>query len=466
MPIRIGARQVTAAERSELADHQKQLEALTKRLEGEIAAYDAVGRAAGAATVPAARGPASAPAATTATATWQTLIPKLNAAATGAARRLDEIPAGQRGAALGEFLKVQEQVSGIGGVLSVLRVAIDAPGADEAQRRVKDLTAQFSALEEQAAGLLKSLDEAASRKKLLAIRVKSGGLIGELRTLEELSTYLKAENTESCLDNELALVLSGGDYPRANWVPNPQNIETYDAVRKMRPDTVPRTILVTRLDGLTPHATEEMILTTVKTETAGLDGKMYLDARGLHGTDAYAQFDADLRKAAEWIKSHSTMEVVLDDKPELLQAKDCPEAALYCGWYSLRNYQESGQWVKGAVGYHVASYEMATLHDPNEKGWVTNLLQHGFCGTLGPTDEPYLTSFPKPSLFFPLLLSGEFTQGEVWQVTAPMVSWRTGFVGDPLYNPFKVKPRVKVEELKAHPILRNAFLILREGSGR
>jgi hypothetical protein len=113
------------------------------------------------------------------------------------------------------------------------------------------------------------------------------------------------------------------------------------------------------------------------------------------------------------------------------------------------------------VGYHVASFEMQTLHTPGETGWVVNLLNRGFCGTLGPTEEPFLAAFPRPQFFFPLLLSGEFTQGEVWQVTAPMLSWRVGYVGDPLYNPCKMRPRVKPEELKADPILRNAYAILR-----
>jgi uncharacterized protein (TIGR03790 family) len=223
---------------------------------------------------------------------------------------------------------------------------------------------------------------------------------------------------------------------------------------------VPATLLVCRLDGSTVAKVEEMIDTGLKVEAQGLEGKMYLDARGLRGTDAYAVFDADLRRTAEWMKQHSTMETVLDDTPNLFVAKDAPEAAVYCGWYSVGNYQESCQWVKGAVGYHVASFEMMSLHNPAEKGWVVNLLNRGFCGTLGPTDEPYLQSFPKPSLFFPLLLSGEFTQGEVWEVTTPMVSWRQGYVGDPLYNPFKTKPRVKVEDVRSDPVLRHAYEIL------
>ena len=174
---------------------------------------------------------------------------------------------------------------------------------------------------------------------------------------------------------------------------------------------------------------------------------------------AYGVFDSDIRAAAAYLKANSTMPVVLDDKVELLQAKDCPNAAAYCGWYNPGNYVESCQWLPGAVGYHVASGELWTLHEPGAKGWCKNLLDRGFAGTLGPTTEPYLHSFPKPSQFFPLLLSGQWTQGEVFYMTQPLVSWRIAFVGDPLYNPFKNKPRIKVETLKKNPLLAKAFEI-------
>ena len=161
-------------------------------------------------------------------------------------------------------------------------------------------------------------------------------------------------------------------------------------------------LMVTRLDGLTPAAVTHMIDTGIAVEKKGLEGKIYLDARGMHGTDGYAVFDADIRAAADWLRLNSSMDVLLDDTPEFFEAKNCPDAALYCGWYSLHAYRDSCQWLPGAVGYHVASFEMESLHDVKETGWVTNLLKRGFCGTLGSTAEPYLTAFPKPSKFFPL----------------------------------------------------------------
>ena len=55
------------------------------------------------------------------------------------------------------------------------------------------------------------------------------------------------------------------------------------------------------------------------------------------------------------------MKVVLDKKPAVFPPGSCPDAALYCGWYSLANYVPAFKWNKGAVGYHVASSEATTL---------------------------------------------------------------------------------------------------------
>ncbi len=366
--------------------------------------------------------------------------------------------------ALLAFVTIQERVVGIAGLLTSMHVSPEAPNAEAGQAQLNALSAQLRDMDQQYQTLSQQRDQPNIRRQIIDLRRKSGGLLGAARALDEMIAYLQPDNTESCLDNELALVLADQNYPRVNWVPNPKNIENFPAIQRLLPGSVPPTLMVARLDGLTPAKVQAMIDTSLKVEAAGLQGKFYIDARGLRGADAYGVFDGELRRTAEWIKEHSTMDVVLDDTPELFQAKDAPEAALYCGWYSLRKYQETAQWVQGAVGYHVASFEMLSLHDPNETGWVVNLLNRGFCGTLGATDEPYLNAFPSPSLFFPLLLSGQFTQGEVWQVTCPLLSWRIGYVGDPLYNPFKTNPKVTVDELKAHPVLRNAFAILRDSA--
>ncbi len=78
---------------------------------------------------------------------------------------------------------------------------------------------------------------------------------------------------------------------------------------------------------------------------------------------------------------------------------------------------------------------------------MPGLLKDGIVATLGATAEPYLSSFPAPLFFFPLLLTGELTLAEVYWSTNPMTSWQIGLIGDPLYKPYKVNPPLSVDKL-------------------
>ena len=61
--------------------------------------------------------------------------------------------------------------------------------------------------------------------------------------------------------------------------------------------------------------------------------------------------------------------------------------------------------------------------------------------------EPFLTAFPPPEEFVPLLLTGELTLAEVYWKTVPLMSWRLGLIGDPLYRPFAAHPGLPAEAL-------------------
>jgi uncharacterized protein (TIGR03790 family) len=141
------------------------------------------------------------------------------------------------------------------------------------------------------------------------------------------------------------------------------------------------------------------------------------------------------------------MQVVLDKKPAVFPPGSCPNAALYCGWYSLANYVPAFKWNKGAVGYHVASSEATSLKQPGSNVWCKRMLEEGVAATLGPVTEPYLFSFPLPDLFFPLLMTGKVTLLEVYFLTVPQVSWMQILIGDPLYQPFKNNPAIRPQKI-------------------
>ena len=143
------------------------------------------------------------------------------------------------------------------------------------------------------------------------------------------------------------------------------------------------------------------------------------------------------------------MEVVIDKGAELFAVGACPNAALYCGWYSLGNYRDSFTWQRGSIGFHVASAEASTLRKKDSSVWCKRMIEEGICATLGPVEEPYLSSFPLPDHFFPLLMAGKLPLLEVYFRTIPFISWRQVLIGDPLYMPFKKSPAIYLPESPA-----------------
>jgi len=130
------------------------------------------------------------------------------------------------------------------------------------------------------------------------------------------------------------------------------------------------------------------------------------------------------------------MPVVLNDKQELFQPGDAPNAAIYCGWYSVRKYVDAFDFVDGAVGFHIASFEAQNLHDPKSSNWCAAMLRDGITATLGAVAEPYLHTFPEPKAFFTELFNDN-RLAEAYYKTKPFNSWQLVLIGDPLYRPFK-----------------------------
>ncbi len=297
--------------------------------------------------------------------------------------------------------------------------------------------------------LLKSGVSSQSALELAAyIRVRNG-VIGELEFwLRRERNFLKKETLAS-VDSELALVLQE-HYSIADSIPNPFRRENdkNPLSGKIREGIV----MVSRLDGPDSKVAMRLVDDAIKTEAKGLQGVFYIDARGLKSSDekgTYGWYDEKLRSLYRFLKKSSSFPVELDNQKSLFQPGKAPESALYCGWYSLKNYVDAFKWVQGSVGFHVASGEAVTLKKKNSKAWCKSMLERGICATLGPVAEPYLHTFPAPDQFFPLLMTGHYNLVEVYFRTTPVLSWRQILIGDPLYNPFKKRPALKMEALPA-----------------
>lgn len=259
----------------------------------------------------------------------------------------------------------------------------------------------------------------------------------EIAELKKRSTELLKSNYKASLDSEIALVLSE-EYSLANWIPNPF-FTGYGDIYQDKRDEV---FMVSRLDGPVPEIVKRVIDESIQVEKTGLKGKTYFDARWVNPKKqvkewrSYAFYDQSIHKSAKLVRESGIMPVVIDKKSELFQPGDCPDAALYCGWYSLRKYVDAFTWKPGSIGYHIASGECTTLRKQGSQVWCKRMLEEGVAATLGPVNEPYVHGFPVPELFFKYLIDGYYSLAEVYALSQPFWSWQMVLIGDPLYRPF------------------------------
>jgi uncharacterized protein (TIGR03790 family) len=312
--------------------------------------------------------------------------------------------------------------------------------------KIQALNDEIHALEERAKGVQSNGEVLEQRRKEKSEAEKT------LENLDNRRRWLAYEQSESALDSELALIWYDR-YELRRWQLNLLYFQIPDTMRRGQPQMV----MTARLDGPSVAVVKRMIDDAVAVEARGLSGKVYVDARGIPFDTksdigyGYGGYDESMREMARLLEKEGKMTVVLDDRPELFRPGSCPDCALYCGWYSLGQYVDCCRFVPGAVAWHLASGEAVTLHDPNTKQWCKNLLENGAAATLGPVAEPYTVGFPKPAEFFGFLATGEYTLVECYWKTELFASWMTTLIGDPLYNPFKNNPRLKLEKVKPSP---------------
>jgi uncharacterized protein (TIGR03790 family) len=320
---------------------------------------------------------------------------------------------------------------------------LEVPGKDPKWRESVDRArARIESLQERRY-------DAASRAELRSAMREAYGAFGLAHLLQAQADYLENDGTAAAFDNELSL-LWWAFYPRSRWQVN----HLHYRVKGVRTQPV---VMTMRLDAPRPELVREMITDGIAAEKDGLQGRFVIDSRGieLKPGDGYAVYDESLRRLNTLLAEKTKMRVLFDDRPDVIKQHTAPDTALYCGWYKLRSYVPSCGFNPGAVGFHVASLEMVSLHAQGESGWVAGLLRNNVAATLGAVAEPYLSAFPNADDFFPLLLTGELPLAEVYWRTNPMTSWMINMIGDPLYTPYKANPQLKPEDLPEP--LRNAL---------
>lgn len=239
------------------------------------------------------------------------------------------------------------------------------------------------------------------------------------------------EETAACVDSELSMVLFE-KYELYRWHRNKLNLKM--------PFWDYKSLMVSRLDGPSAGIAARLIDKALAAEKTGLKGKAYIDSGHSitqKGKALFKKYDQSLQDTAAMIKTRTDMPVVEERTSALFAPGQCPQTALYCGWYSLKNYIDAFDFVDGAIGYHIASWEAIDLRDPASRQWCPAMLVDGITATLGAVAEPYLSAIPEPKPFFEELLDGHCL-AEAFYRTKLYNSWQMILIGDPLYTPFKI----------------------------
>ena len=356
---------------------------------------------------------------------------------------IEELP--KRLIALRQIMAVHLDAGGLRGLTAYLRA--HAPGSTNLSEMDKQLAAAEAAL---AAMGERDADSGAVARRIELLNTIGGAQWvytyasarageGEIRDPGAAPGPVQRalEAADASVDGELTGLL-WPPYDLAGPWPNPLHWRNLRQTGGHHPPT----LMTARIDGPTPQDAERIIADSLAIEREGLTGVFYIDAGGV--VPAYDQHLLDLH---EIVRTQAKTPVVLDTRKELFPLNSCPDAALYVGWYSLQQYVPALLWKRGAVGWHIASFEAMNLRDPASNEWCPQMIRNGVAATLGAVDEPLVGTFPRPDEFFPLLLTGRYTLAECYWRTVPAASWRMTLIGDPLYRPFKSNPQLPVEAL-------------------
>ena len=196
---------------------------------------------------------------------------------------------------------------------------------------------------------------------------------------------------------------------------------------------------VWRLDGATTTLAKGLVDKALSAESKGLSGQACFDR--IYGNInnladfSYAMHDWDLHLAA--IFAAETGFSVTED-PNTAEfgtppAPNCPNAAMYAGWYSLNHYNNAFTWNTGAIGFHIDS---ASAVDPRAgTNWSANAIINGITVTSGVVSEPFLQGFSHPDGVYLDVMSGA-NVGDAFLRNTSYLKWVNMNMGDPLYQPF------------------------------
>ncbi|WP_447979469.1 TIGR03790 family protein [Candidatus Nitrospira bockiana] len=438
VPLRLDAPKPTDEEAARLQEALERLRYALAYLEKARLAAERVGIDQGAEMKEEAR--SNPPAAPDTGGLDETFLVRVNEAVREAARRVQRAKEqGHKGPVKQWEQQIAALTLQVGGSATVIANLKPSASADpqQAKAEIQQLKQQIG-LAQRVIPILVAGPSATDRRRGYELAERVFGLQSVARLANGERERFEFKNGEASVDSELSLLWWDRDeYVISGRLPNPLFHQTLPPRVSA---AMPPIMLVSRLDAPTAALAMNLVDQALAAEEHGLSGNVYVDARGIKpdGKLGYGDYDQGLRDLAEIFRRHTPYPVVVDDtERRFSEPGEAPNVAVYVGWYRLRAYEDAFTFMPGAIGYHIASGEAVSIHDPKETGWCKNALERGITATLGPTGEPYVDAFPMAKDFFALLGTGRYSLAEAFALTSRYISWRMVLFGDPLYNPWR-----------------------------
>jgi uncharacterized protein (TIGR03790 family) len=225
-----------------------------------------------------------------------------------------------------------------------------------------------------------------------------------------------------------------------------------------------RTYLAARLDGLTKQHAMEMVDSALygdvylSNQIGHYTGLAYCDTRYGAYTAAelanypfnhntYANADKDMAFGRSWLEQAG---FTLQWEPfgteigepnaqyeNTTSALTAPTAMIYEGWYNFNTYHDVWEWMVGSMACDLNSNSVARLRIENPGTFLASALHRGLTCGPGVIAEPYLNGHPFPEIFTYYMVQG-YPFAEAARISDPKVRWTNLYLGDPLYQPFRV----------------------------
>ncbi len=257
----------------------------------------------------------------------------------------------------------------------------------------------------------------------------------------------------ACVDAELCF-LAVGSADTVGFLPNPLfHVEQPPLMVRQS------VVRVARLDAVDFAGAKKIIDSALTAERDGLRGRGYIDLGHKHPDG-----DAWLTSAGEMLEALHYPVSWNKEKEQQGWKERFDGAAFYYGWYGkLEDSPISNpdfRFAPGAVAFHLHSFSAATVRNPQNR-WVAPLLDRGAAVSFGNVHEPFLKLTHRPDFFMEGLIKG-MSAGEAAYYALPILSWQAVFVGDPLYQPFKVDLAAQLKRVDAAPDALSGYVVLRQ----